>query len=467
MLADAGFTRRRPHAAVGRHRPAHHRDARVTVSPTDARRPHPPRRRTTSTCSPWPGPTGVLFERDRSGFAGRGARRSGVAGRPTSATALAAIEVDDEVGLPGMRAGRLRRAAVPARAPGRADRARAWSSGAPTTAPGGSPRRRPPISVDAEPPPIAGARPVRPARPSTVHASRAAARRPTTGATRWSPATERIKRRRPRQGRAGPGGASSTADAPIRGRRGPARRCDSRTPAASSSRSTASSAPARSCWCPGTATSCGPQPMAGTAPRGGDPQADARLAAALLASPMYRHEHQVTIDMVHDTLLPFCSYLDDEAEPSVVALANVQHLATAGRGPAVAAAGVGARAGRRRCTRRPRCAAGLARRHWRSSPRSRASTVAATPEPVGWVDARGQRPVGGQHPLRRDRRRDRPPLRRQRHRRRLGSGDRAGRDPRQVPGHAQRHRAPFSPSRRGLRRCSRGTDRRGRSLRQW
>ncbi len=70
------------------------------------------------------------------------------------------------------------------------------------------------------------------------------------------------------------------------------------------------------------------QPMAGTAPRGGDPSADARLGAALLASPTYRHEHQITIDMVHDTLLPWCSYLDYEAEPSVVGVANVQHLAT-------------------------------------------------------------------------------------------------------------------------------------------
>jgi menaquinone-specific isochorismate synthase len=32
--------------------------------------------------------------------------------------------------------------------------------------------------------------------------------------------------------------------------------------------------------------------------------------------------------MVHDTLLPWCSYLDEEAEPSIVAMANVQHLAT-------------------------------------------------------------------------------------------------------------------------------------------
>jgi isochorismate synthase len=70
------------------------------------------------------------------------------------------------------------------------------------------------------------------------------------------------------------------------------------------------------------------QPMAGTAPRGGDPASDARLAASLLASPTYRHEHQVTIDDVHDTLLAWCSYVDFEPEPSVVAVANVQHLAT-------------------------------------------------------------------------------------------------------------------------------------------
>lgn len=69
-------------------------------------------------------------------------------------------------------------------------------------------------------------------------------------------------------------------------------------------------------------------PMAGTAPRRGDPEADAALAAGLLASPTYRHEHQVTIDAVHDTLLAFASYVDYEPEPSVVPLANVAHLAT-------------------------------------------------------------------------------------------------------------------------------------------
>jgi menaquinone-specific isochorismate synthase len=69
-------------------------------------------------------------------------------------------------------------------------------------------------------------------------------------------------------------------------------------------------------------------PMAGTAPRSGDASTDARLAAALLASSNTRDEHRHTIDMVHDTLLPWCSYLDEEAEPSIVAMANVQHLAT-------------------------------------------------------------------------------------------------------------------------------------------
>lgn len=69
-------------------------------------------------------------------------------------------------------------------------------------------------------------------------------------------------------------------------------------------------------------------PMAGTAPRGGDPTTDQRLAAGLLASDKDRAEHQVTIDMVHDTLLGWCSYVDYEAQPSVVPMANVQHLAT-------------------------------------------------------------------------------------------------------------------------------------------
>jgi len=69
-------------------------------------------------------------------------------------------------------------------------------------------------------------------------------------------------------------------------------------------------------------------PLAGTTPRTGDPATDDRLAAELLASPKNQIEHRVVIDMVHDTLLEHCSFLDWEPEPSVVKVANVQHLGT-------------------------------------------------------------------------------------------------------------------------------------------
>ena len=69
-------------------------------------------------------------------------------------------------------------------------------------------------------------------------------------------------------------------------------------------------------------------PLAGTAPRTGDPQSDSALAEKLLSSEKNQIEHRVVINMVHDTLLPFCSYLDWQPEPSVMQVANVQHLGT-------------------------------------------------------------------------------------------------------------------------------------------
>jgi menaquinone-specific isochorismate synthase len=69
-------------------------------------------------------------------------------------------------------------------------------------------------------------------------------------------------------------------------------------------------------------------PLAGTAPRTGDVDNDARTAAALIASTKNQIEHRVVIDVVHDTLLPWASYLDWEPEPSIVTVANVQHLGT-------------------------------------------------------------------------------------------------------------------------------------------
>lgn len=69
-------------------------------------------------------------------------------------------------------------------------------------------------------------------------------------------------------------------------------------------------------------------PLAGTTPRTGDPKTDQQLAADLRASAKNQVEHRVVIDMVHETLLPWCSYLDWQPEPDVVAVANVQHLGT-------------------------------------------------------------------------------------------------------------------------------------------
>jgi isochorismate synthase len=73
-------------------------------------------------------------------------------------------------------------------------------------------------------------------------------------------------------------------------------------------------------------------PLAGTTPRTGDPDTDHRAAVELLASEKNQIEHRVVIDMIHDTLLPWCSYLDWEPEPSIVTVANVQHLGTAMEG---------------------------------------------------------------------------------------------------------------------------------------
>ena len=73
-------------------------------------------------------------------------------------------------------------------------------------------------------------------------------------------------------------------------------------------------------------------PLAGTAPRTGDPETDRRLAEELTASTKNQVEHRLVVDMVHDTLLPHCSYLDWEPEPSIVTVANVQHLGTSVEG---------------------------------------------------------------------------------------------------------------------------------------
>ena len=71
-------------------------------------------------------------------------------------------------------------------------------------------------------------------------------------------------------------------------------------------------------------------PLAGTLPRHAD-DTEADIAAAtqtLLDSSKDRHEHGITIRWLLDELLPFCSYVDAEPQPSVMELANVYHLGT-------------------------------------------------------------------------------------------------------------------------------------------
>lgn len=73
-------------------------------------------------------------------------------------------------------------------------------------------------------------------------------------------------------------------------------------------------------------------PLAGTTRTTGDPELDANLAAELQASPKNQIEHRAAIEMVRDTLLPYCSYLDWAPEPEIVKVANVQHLGSQAEG---------------------------------------------------------------------------------------------------------------------------------------
>jgi menaquinone-specific isochorismate synthase len=68
--------------------------------------------------------------------------------------------------------------------------------------------------------------------------------------------------------------------------------------------------------------------LAGTTPRGGSAAEDRKLGAALLASPKDVEEHQYAVADVRRELAPLCGRLDVDAQPSLLRLANLQHLAT-------------------------------------------------------------------------------------------------------------------------------------------
>ncbi len=70
------------------------------------------------------------------------------------------------------------------------------------------------------------------------------------------------------------------------------------------------------------------QPFAGSAPRAADPELDAAAGAALADSAKDRHEHQLVIDTVADTLRPLCSELTIAPTPEVSRTAALWHLST-------------------------------------------------------------------------------------------------------------------------------------------
>ena len=68
--------------------------------------------------------------------------------------------------------------------------------------------------------------------------------------------------------------------------------------------------------------------LAGTAPRGASPHEDDALGAALLASAKDVEEHSYAVADVRAALAPRCRELAIDPQPSLLRLANVQHLAT-------------------------------------------------------------------------------------------------------------------------------------------
>lgn len=72
--------------------------------------------------------------------------------------------------------------------------------------------------------------------------------------------------------------------------------------------------------------------LAGSARRGRDADEDRELGLRMLASAKEREEHALAVASVVDELRPLCGELTVEEAPSLLRLANVQHLATRVRG---------------------------------------------------------------------------------------------------------------------------------------
>jgi menaquinone-specific isochorismate synthase len=131
--------------------------------------------------------------------------------------------------------------------------------------------------------------------------------------------------------------------------------------------------------------------LAGTAPRGGTAEQDLAFGAGLLASAKNQSEHVYAVDSVRDVLAPLCEQLDIEPGPSLLRLANVQHLATAVRGVLTPAAAAHRSALALAAAQHPTAAVG-------GTPTGVAMDLIRELEgmdrgryagPVGWVDGRG------------------------------------------------------------------------------
>ena len=69
-------------------------------------------------------------------------------------------------------------------------------------------------------------------------------------------------------------------------------------------------------------------PLAGSAPRAGDPSEDRRNAERLGTSPKDRQEHAIVVEDVFRALNPLCRELTYDRNPQLLATANVWHLST-------------------------------------------------------------------------------------------------------------------------------------------
>lgn len=145
--------------------------------------------------------------------------------------------------------------------------------------------------------------------------------------------------------------------------------------------------------------------LAGTAPRGASPHEDDALGAALLASAKDVEEHSYAVADVRAALAPRCHELAIDPQPSLLRLANVQHLATHVHGWLAPAAPARFRAGPGAAAAGPEVptALGLAAELHPTAavcgtPASQAMDLIRELEgmdrgryagPVGWVDAQG------------------------------------------------------------------------------